>query len=74
MIRQTRITLKNLKVAKFASEETSCLFATMGFWQGVDIPGRALSLAPGPAAGRGDQRDDRSGPAARGRSVRCRGG
>ena len=28
----------------FASDETSCLFATMGFWQGVDIPGRALSL------------------------------
>ena len=25
-------------------DETSCLFATMGFWQGVDIPGRALSL------------------------------
>jgi ATP-dependent DNA helicase DinG len=28
----------------FAEEETSCLFATMGFWQGVDIPGPALSL------------------------------
>ncbi|HVA09425.1 MAG TPA: ATP-dependent DNA helicase [Acidimicrobiales bacterium] len=28
----------------FAEDETSCLFATMGFWQGVDIPGRALSL------------------------------
>jgi ATP-dependent DNA helicase DinG len=28
----------------FAADETSCLFATMGFWQGVDIPGRALSL------------------------------
>ena len=28
----------------FASEETSCLFATLGFWQGVDVPGRALSL------------------------------
>lgn len=35
---------KNLLLEKFASEETSCLFATMGFWQGVDIPGRALSL------------------------------
>ncbi|MGH9099993.1 MAG: helicase C-terminal domain-containing protein, partial [Acidimicrobiales bacterium] len=23
---------------------TSCLFATLGFWQGVDVPGRALSL------------------------------
>jgi ATP-dependent DNA helicase DinG len=28
----------------FAEDETSCLFATLGFWQGVDIPGRALSL------------------------------
>jgi ATP-dependent DNA helicase DinG len=28
----------------FASDETSCLFATLGFWQGVDIPGPALSL------------------------------
>ena len=29
---------------EFAEDETSCLFATLGFWQGVDIPGRALSL------------------------------
>jgi ATP-dependent DNA helicase DinG len=35
---------KNLLLEKFAAEETSCLFATMGFWQGVDIPGRSLSL------------------------------
>jgi ATP-dependent DNA helicase DinG len=28
----------------FADEETSCLFATLGFWQGVDVPGRSLSL------------------------------
>ena len=28
----------------FRTEETSCLFATMGFWQGVDVPGRSLSL------------------------------
>jgi ATP-dependent DNA helicase DinG len=28
----------------FSTEETSCLFATMGFWQGVDVPGAALSL------------------------------
>ncbi len=28
----------------FAEDETSCLLATLGFWQGVDIPGRALSL------------------------------
>ena len=26
----------------FADDETSCLFATLGFWQGVDVPG------PGP--------------------------
>jgi ATP-dependent DNA helicase DinG len=31
-------------VARFAGQETSCLFATMGFWQGVDVPGSALSL------------------------------
>lgn len=31
-------------VARFAQEETSCLFATMGFWQGVDVPGSACSL------------------------------
>jgi ATP-dependent DNA helicase DinG len=29
---------------QFASDETSCLFATLGFWQGVDVPGRALVL------------------------------
>jgi ATP-dependent DNA helicase DinG len=31
-------------VARFSSEEHSCLFATMGFWQGVDVPGPALSV------------------------------
>jgi ATP-dependent DNA helicase DinG len=31
-------------VARFAARETSCLFATMGFWQGVDVPGSSLSL------------------------------
>lgn len=31
-------------VKAFAGNETSCLFATMGFWQGIDVPGRALSL------------------------------
>jgi ATP-dependent DNA helicase DinG len=35
---------KGRLLEQFAEEETSCLFATMGFWQGVDIPGRALSL------------------------------
>ncbi len=28
----------------FTTDEASCLFATMGFWQGVDVPGPALSL------------------------------
>jgi ATP-dependent DNA helicase DinG len=31
-------------VAKFSTEEHSCLFATMGFWQGVDVPGSSLSV------------------------------
>jgi ATP-dependent DNA helicase DinG len=31
-------------VAEFGSDEHSCLFATMGFWQGLDVPGPALSL------------------------------
>ncbi|MDQ6840478.1 MAG: ATP-dependent DNA helicase [Actinomycetota bacterium] len=31
-------------VARFSTEEQSCLFATMGFWQGVDVPGPACSL------------------------------
>ena len=29
---------------RFTIEEESCLFATMGMWQGVDVPGRSLSL------------------------------
>ncbi len=29
---------------RFAGEEATCLFATMGFWQGIDVPGRSLSL------------------------------
>jgi ATP-dependent DNA helicase DinG len=28
----------------FSAQEESCLFATLGFWQGVDVPGRSLSL------------------------------
>ena len=28
----------------FASDETSVLIATMGFWEGIDVPGPALSL------------------------------
>jgi ATP-dependent DNA helicase DinG len=35
---------KGRLLEEFASDETSCLFATLGFWQGVDIPGPALSL------------------------------
>jgi len=35
---------KGRLLEQFAEDETSCLFATMGFWQGVDIPGPALSL------------------------------
>jgi ATP-dependent DNA helicase DinG len=31
-------------VDAFAREEESCLFATMGYWQGVDVPGATLSL------------------------------
>jgi ATP-dependent DNA helicase DinG len=31
-------------LASFAGDEQSCLFATLGFWQGVDVPGRSLSL------------------------------
>jgi ATP-dependent DNA helicase DinG len=31
-------------VEAFRTDETSCLFATMGFWQGVDVPGDACSL------------------------------
>ncbi len=28
----------------FAAEESTCLFATLGFWQGVDVPGSACIL------------------------------
>jgi ATP-dependent DNA helicase DinG len=31
-------------VDAFSKDESSCLFATSGFFQGVDIPGRTLSL------------------------------
>jgi len=29
---------------RFVAEEDACLLATMGFWQGVDVPGPSLSL------------------------------
>ena len=31
-------------VEAFADDEETSLFATLGFWQGIDIPGRTLSL------------------------------
>ncbi len=35
---------KPVLIEAFAADEPTCLFATMGFWQGVDVPGRTLSL------------------------------
>ncbi len=35
---------KTALVKAFSEDEHSCLFATAGFFQGVDIPGRTLSL------------------------------
>ncbi len=35
---------KKRLVAEFAADETSTLVATMGYWEGVDVPGRSLSL------------------------------
>ena len=31
-------------IEAFASDEHACLFATMGYWQGIDVPGPSLSL------------------------------
>jgi len=31
-------------ISAFTEDESSCLFATMGYWQGIDVPGAALSL------------------------------
>lgn len=31
-------------VKKFTDEAETCLFATMSFWQGIDVPGPSLSL------------------------------
>jgi ATP-dependent DNA helicase DinG len=33
-----------LLVAQFAQDEPTCLFGTLSLWQGVDVPGRSLSL------------------------------
>lgn len=35
---------KPVLVARFTAEPETCLFATMGFWQGVDVPGDTLTL------------------------------
>jgi ATP-dependent DNA helicase DinG len=56
---------------RFTEDETSCLFATMGFWQGVDVPGPALSQViidripfPRPDEPLLQARRDRAGPSA----------
>jgi ATP-dependent DNA helicase DinG len=35
---------KGRLIEQFTADEATCLFATMGFWQGVDVPGASLSL------------------------------
>ncbi|HET9608155.1 MAG TPA: ATP-dependent DNA helicase [Acidimicrobiales bacterium] len=35
---------KQALVERFAGEPETCLFATMSFWQGIDVPGPSLSL------------------------------
>ncbi|MGD9998101.1 MAG: ATP-dependent DNA helicase [Ilumatobacteraceae bacterium] len=35
---------KSALVQQFSADESTCLFATAGFFQGIDIPGRTLSL------------------------------
>jgi ATP-dependent DNA helicase DinG len=58
-------------VSAFAEEESACLFATMGFWQGLDVPGPTLSLVtidrvpfPRPDDPLFEARRERAGPAA----------
>ncbi len=55
----------------FTEDESACLFATLGFWQGVDIPGRTLSLVtldripfPRPDDPVLEARRERAGPSA----------
>jgi ATP-dependent DNA helicase DinG len=62
---------KSRLLALFGEDETSCLFATMSFWQGVDIPGRSLSLVvldrlpfPRPGDPLTDAKRERAGDAA----------
>jgi ATP-dependent DNA helicase DinG len=35
---------KQALVERFARDPETCLFATMSFWQGIDVPGSSLSL------------------------------
>jgi ATP-dependent DNA helicase DinG len=35
---------KGRLIEAFAADPVTCLFATMGFWQGIDVPGEACSL------------------------------
>ena len=35
---------KGALLAEFTDDPATCLFATMSFWQGVDVPGSSLSL------------------------------
>lgn len=58
-------------IQAFSTDEPTCLFATLGFWQGVDVPGRTLSLVtidripfPRPDEPVLQARRDRAGPAA----------
>ena len=62
---------KPLLVEAFRENEPTCLFATLGFWQGVDVPGRTLSLVtidripfPRPDEPVLQARRDRAGPQA----------
>ena len=61
-----------LLVQQFADDEPTCLFGTLSLWQGVDVPGRSLSLVvidriPFP-------RPDDPLSSARQRAVAARGG
>ncbi len=58
-------------IEAFASDERSSLFATMGYWQGIDVPGPSLSLVtldripfPRPDDPLLQARRDRAGPGA----------
>jgi ATP-dependent DNA helicase DinG len=62
---------KSALLRAFTDDEASCLFATMSFWQGVDVPGPSLSLVavdrlpfPRPDDPLLDARRERAGEAA----------